>query len=178
MARRLPLLALLVALPLLAGATRSTGEPTAGFHGRGPGGFGLDGKTNELRVDDDGTTLKIVVPLATLKTGIALRDRHMREKYLQVEKYPDAVLELPWSAVKLPSDGQTVDGTATGKMTLHGQTHDVQVSYRVSRSGNRYQVSGNVPLKITDYGIDIPSYLGITVQPDVQTSASFTAERS
>ncbi len=178
MARRLPLLALLVALPLLAGATKVTGEPSAGFHGRGPGGFGLDGKTNQLRVDDDGTTLKIVVPLATLKTGIALRDRHMREKYLQVEKYPDAVLELPWSAVKLPPDGQTVDGTAPGKMTLHGQTHEVQVSYRVSRSGNHYQVSGNVPLKITDYGIDIPSYLGITVQPDVQTSASFTAERS
>jgi polyisoprenoid-binding protein YceI len=178
MSRRAPLLALLLALPLLSGATKVTGEPAAGFHARGPGGFSLEGKTNELRVDDDGTTLKIVVPLAGLKTGIALRDRHMREKYLQVEKYPDAVLELPWASVKLPSEGQTADGTAHGKMTIHGQSHFVEVTYRVARTGNRYQVNGSVPLKLTDYGIDIPSYFGITVQPDIQTSANFTAERS
>ncbi len=177
MARRAPLFALLLVLPLLVAATRVTGEPAAGFHGRGPGGFSLDGTTHQLRIEDDGTTLKIVVPLAGLQTGISLRDRHMREKYLQVEQYPDAVLELPWSAVKLPEDGRTIDATAPGKMTLHGRSHDVQVKYRVTRSGNRYQVTGGVPLKITDYGIDIPSYFGVTVQPDIDTSATFTAER-
>jgi polyisoprenoid-binding protein YceI len=177
MARRALALALLLALPLSA-ATQVTGEPTAGFHGRGPGGFSLDGKTHQLRVEDDGTILKVIVPLAGLQTGIGLRDRHMREKYLHVDKYPDAVLELPWSSVKLPSDGQTVEATTPAKMTLHGKTQDVQVKYRISRSGNRYQVTGNVPLKITDYGIDIPSYPGITVQPDVDASATFTAERT
>ena len=105
-------------------------------------GFGLDGKTHQLRVEDDGTMLKVVVPLAGLQTGIALRDKHMREKYLEVEKYPDAVLELPWSGVKLPEDGQTVEATAPGKMTLHGKTKDVQVKYRIVRTGNRYQVTG------------------------------------
>jgi len=88
------------------------------------------------------------------------------------------VLELPWSSVKLPSDGQTSDGTAPGKMTLHGKTQDVQVKYRITRTGNRYQVTGNVPVKITDYGIETPSYLGITVQPDVDVSAIFTAEKT
>lgn len=178
MPRRAPALALLLALPLLAAATQVTGEPTAGFHGRGPGGFSLEGKTHQLRVEDDGTLLRIVVPLAGLQTGIALRDRHMRERYLEVEKHPDAVLELPWSAVKLPEDGQTAEGTAAGKMTLHGKSHEVQVKYRVSRSGSRYQVSGTVPLNITHYGIDVPSYFGITVQPDVEASATFTAERA
>src|SRR5215468_4263304 len=106
MPRRVLALALLLALPILA-ATKISGEPTAGFHGRGPGGFSLEGKTHELKVEDDGSVLKFTVPLAGLQTGIGLRDRHMREKYLQVDKYPDAVLELPWSSVKLPSDGQT-----------------------------------------------------------------------
>lgn len=177
MSRRSLRLALLLALPLLAAATRVTGEPTAGFHGRGPGGFSLQGTTHQLRVEDDGTLLKVVVPLAGLQTGISLRDRHLRERYLEVEKYPDAVLELPWSAVKLPSDGQTTEGTAPGKMTLHGKSHEVQVKYRVTRTGNRYQVTGNVPLNINDYGIDVPSYFGVTVQPDIDASASFTAER-
>ncbi len=178
MRRRATLVTVLLALPLLAAATRVTGEPTAGFHGRGPGGFSLEGKTHQLRVEDDGTLLRVIVPLAGLQTGISLRDRHMREKYLEVEKYPDAVLELPWSAVKLPEDGRTSEGTAPGKMSLHGQSHDVQVRYRIARTGNHYQVTGTVPLKITDYGIDIPSYFGITVQPDVEASASFTAERA
>ncbi|HTS81101.1 MAG TPA: YceI family protein [Myxococcaceae bacterium] len=178
MPRRLFPLALLLVLPLLAGATRVTGEPTAGFHGRGPGGFSLEGKTHQLRIEDDGTALKIVVPLAGLQTGISLRDRHMREKYLEVEKYPEAVLELPWSGVKLPEDGQTAEGNAAGKMTLHGKSHDVQVKYRVTRSGTSYQVSGNVPLNLNDYGIAVPSYFGITVQPDIDTSASFTAEHA
>ena len=110
--RRASIAALLLVVPLLAGATKLTGEPVAGFHARGPGGFGLDGKTNQLRIEDDGTTLKITVPLAGLQTGIGLRDKHMREKYLQVDKFPDAVLELPWSAVKLPENGQTSEGNA------------------------------------------------------------------
>ena len=178
MPRRAFLAALLLAFPLLAAGTQVTGEPAAGFHGRGPGGFSLEGKTNQLRIDDDGTTLKITVPLAGLHTGISLRDRHMREKYLQVDRYPDAVLEVPWSGVKLPGDGQTSEGSAPGKMSLHGKTHDVQVRYRIARTGSRYQVTGNVPLNIKDYEIDVPSYFGVTVQPDIDASASFTAERS
>ena len=176
--RRASLAALLLAVPLLAAATRLTGEPSAGFHGRGPGGFGVDGKTNQLRIDDDGTTLKITVPLANLDTGIGLRNKHMREKYLQVDRYPDAVLEVPWSGVKLPGDGQTGEGTAPGKMTLHGKTKDVQVKYRIVRTATRYQVTGNVPLNLKDYDIEVPSYMGVTVQPDIEASASFTAERS
>ena len=178
MPRRASLAALLLVLPMLAAATRLTGQPTAGFHGRGPGGFGVDGKTDQLRIDDDGTTLKITVPLATLHTGIGLRDKHMREKYLQVDKYPDAVLEVPWSGVKLPGDGQTSEGTAPGKMTIHGKSKEVKAKYRIVRTGTRYQVTGNVPLNLKDYDIDVPSYMGVTVQPDIDTSVSFTAEHS
>jgi polyisoprenoid-binding protein YceI len=63
-------------------------------------------------------------------------------------------------------------------MSLHGKTKDVQVKYRIVRTGNRFQVTGNIPLNLKDYDIDVPSYLGVTVQPDIDTSASFTAERS
>jgi polyisoprenoid-binding protein YceI len=178
MPRRASLAALLIVLPLLVAATKLTGEPTAGFHGRGPGGFGVDGKTHELRVEDDGTTLKITVPLAGLQTGIGLRDKHMREKYLQVDKFPDAILQVPWSGVKLPGDGQTGEGSAPGKMTLHGKSKDVQVKYRIVRTGTRYQVTGNVPVNLKDYDIEVPSYMGVTVQPDIDASAAFTAERS
>ena len=178
MPRRLSLLAVLAAVPLLSAATQVNGEPSASFRGRGPGGFSLEGKTHQLRVEDDGKVLKVIVPLSGLQTGISLRDRHMRERYLEVEKYPDAVLSLPWSAVKLPEDGRAVEATAPGTMALHGKTHDVQVRYRLARSGSTYQVSGTVPLDIRDYGIDIPSYFGVTVQPEIETSTTFAAEHT
>jgi len=177
MARHTSLLALLAALPLLSAATRVNGEPTAGFRGRGPGGFSLEGKTHQLRVEDDGTLLKVVVPLAGLQTGISLRDRHMRERYLEVDKHPDAVLALPWALVKLPEDGRSLEGTAQGTMSLHGKSHDVQVRYRLARTGSVYQVSGSIALDIRDYDIDVPSYFGVTVQPEIEASASFNAER-
>ena len=85
---------------------------------------------------------------------------------------------MPWSGVKVPGDGQTGEGSAPGKMTLHGKSKDVQVKYRIVRTGTRYQVTGNVPLNLKDYDIDVPSYLGVTIQPDIDASASFTAERS
>jgi len=122
--------------------------------------------------------LKVVVPLENMKTGIDLRDRHMREKYLEVQKYPNAVLEVPWSEIKLPEDGQSVTAKAKGKMTLHGKTQQVPFTYTVQRKGNDYQVTGNTPLNIKSFGIDIPNYMGVTVKPDIETIVSFTATKS
>lgn len=172
----LTLAAALLTLPALAAVQRK-GDASATFHGKGPAGFKLRGTTSELRLEDDGRVLRIIVPLANLKTGIGLRDRHLREKYLEVQKYPDAVLEVPWSQVKLPADGQRSSATGRGRMTLHGRTKDVSFSYTVQRQGSDYQVSGNVPLDIRDFDIDIPRYLGVTVKPDIETSVTFTATK-
>jgi polyisoprenoid-binding protein YceI len=174
--RLLLLLAWLAPLFVL-GETRLTGEPTAQFQGRGPAGFSVQGTGHEIRLQDDGTALRVIVPLAQHKTGVALRDRHMREKYLEVDRYPDAVLEVPWSSVRLPADGQRLEGTGTGTMTLHGQSREVPFRYTIARAGTRYQVAGSAPVNLKDFGIEIPSYFGVTVQPDIATTVTFTAER-
>src|SRR5262249_33696873 len=131
---------LALGIPFLALAeAKLTGQPTAGFTGHGPGGLTPEGPTHELRPPGDRTLLKITVPLGQMTTGIALRDRHMREKYLEVGKFPELVMEVPWSAVKLPGDGQQLEGSGTGKVTLHGQTKDVPIRYALQRTGSRYQ---------------------------------------
>ena len=58
----------------------------------GPGGLKIEAKTADLRVDEADDKIKVTVPLAGLQTGIDLRDRHMREKYLEVGTYPHAEL--------------------------------------------------------------------------------------
>jgi polyisoprenoid-binding protein YceI len=170
--RHVWILGLLLALPSMAAVER-VGDATAKFSGKGPGGFKLEGETNQLSIQDDGQKVTFIVPLATLKTGNSLRDQHMREKYLQTDKYPDAVLVVPWSSIRLPENGQSVTQTVTGQMTLHGKTKDVPVTYTVRRNGDIHQTTGKVPLNIKDFGIDIPSYLGLTVKPDMMTELAF-----
>lgn len=153
---------------------RQTGGAQAGFTGKGPAGFKLEGKTSELRVQENGGTVVVAVPLGKLETGIALRDKHMREKYLEVARYPEAVLELGRSRITLPADGQTAQGQSTGKMTLHGKSKDVSFTYVIKRAGDTYQVQGTLPLNLKDYDINVPSYLGVTVQPDIETQVSFS----
>jgi polyisoprenoid-binding protein YceI len=167
----------LVSVPAFAGAVK-TGEAVASFSCKGPAGFKLEGKATALDLVDDGKAMKVVLPLSTLKTGIDLRDKHMREKYLEVEKYPDAVLEVPAEAISLPPDGQSVSGHANGKLHLHGKTKDVVFTYTVKRAGAIYSVDAQLPLNMKDYDINIPSYLGITLQPDVQTNVVFQFTRT
>ncbi|QRK07398.1 YceI family protein [Archangium violaceum] len=169
--------AMLLASPSFAGVERS-GDATAAFTGKGPAGFKLEGKTNEVVVKDQGDKVVFSVPLATLKTGIDLRDRHMQEKYLEVAKYPEAVLEVLWTAIKLPENGQTVTQTTNGKMTIHGKTKEVPVTYTVKRNGDVYEASGKVPLNLKDYDINIPNYMGVTVKPDIETAVSFSFKKT
>lgn len=138
----------------------------------GPGGLKIEGKTSELLVKEEAGKVHFVVPLAHLDTGIELRNRHMRDKYLEVGKYPNAELVLDRAALKFPEDGRESSGSANGTMTIHGQTKPVTVSYKAKRSGNSYDVSGSARVNIKDYGVDVPSYLGVTVKPDVDVSLS------
>ena len=58
------------------------------FEAAGPAGMKIEGTTTDLNVSTTAGTSSSTVPLANLSTGIALRDQHMKEKYLEVPKYP------------------------------------------------------------------------------------------
>jgi polyisoprenoid-binding protein YceI len=115
----------------------------------------------------------VSVPLDSVTTGIGLRDTHMHEKYLETGQYPTAELSVPRAGLKFPGDGETVDATAAGTLTLHGKSQPVTVHYKAVRKGNSYEVKADFHLNMNDYGIATPSYLGITVKPGVDVAVSF-----
>ena len=152
-----------------------TGTPAVAFHASGPAGMKIVGQTSDLDVDDQGAKIVIKVPLRNLATGIALRDDHMRNKYLQIGSYPNAELSVDRAAIRLPNGDGTSSGDATGTMAIHGKTKNVSFHYNVARTGGALHVGGTTKLDIRDYGIDIPSYLGVTVKPDIDVEVQFTA---
>lgn len=155
-----------------------TGTPSVTVHVSGPAGMRITGTTSDLDVDDQGAKIVVRVPLRNLATGISLRDDHMRNKYLQVGSYPNAELTLDRAAVRFPSGeglANAASGDATGTMAIHGKTKQVTVHYSVGRSNGALHVVGSTHLDIRDYGIDVPSYLGVTVKPDIDVDVQFSA---
>jgi len=152
-----------------------TGTPRVSFHASGPAGMRIDGTTNDLDVDDRGASVVIRVPLRNLSTGISLRDHHMRDKYLQVGSFPNAELTVDRSAIHFPNGDGTSSGDAAGSMSIHGHSKNVNFHYTMARSGGQLRVAGTTSVDIRDYGIDVPSYLGITVKPNVDVEVQFTA---
>jgi polyisoprenoid-binding protein YceI len=152
-----------------------TGTPQATFKASGPAGMQIVGRTNDLEVDDQGARLLIRVPLRNLATGIALRDDHMRNKYLQVGSYPNAELSVDRATIHFPAGDSSSTGDAQGTMAIHGHTKNVTFHYILARQSGVLRVGGTTHLNIQDYGIDVPSYLGVTVKPDIDVEVVFTA---
>jgi polyisoprenoid-binding protein YceI len=98
----------------------------------------------------------------------------MREKYLETDKFPTAELTVVRSALQMPQDRAEVNATATAQMTIHGQTKPVTIRYRATRAGTTYRVQGTTHLNMNDYGVNVPSYMGVTVKPDVDITVTFS----
>lgn len=163
-------------LVLVSGAAGASlvqqGDASVSFTAVGPAGFQIVGTTSDLNTNDQGGQIDVVVPLANLHTGISLRDNHMKEKYLEVGRYPTAQLTVDRAAIKFPNDAAS-DATATGTMTLHGQSKPLAFHYRATREGGRIHVTGDARVNMKNFGINVPSYMGITVKPDVMLSIDF-----
>jgi polyisoprenoid-binding protein YceI len=154
---------------------KADGATEASFTAAGPAGMQIVGRTPDLTVSEDAQHVRVTVALARVSTGIALRDRHMREKYLEVDKFPNAELTVDRSALKLGGDAS---GDVAASLKIHGQSHAVTIHYVSHREGATFHVSGSVHVNMNDYGIQVPAYLGVKVKPDVDVSVRFDASDS
>jgi polyisoprenoid-binding protein YceI len=120
---------------------------------------------------------ELQVDLSSLDTGIALRNTHLREKYLEVGRgaeYASAVL----SGVRLGKvDASAFEGRTpfTGTLLLHGTRRPVSGQADIRREGGDVHVAASFPVRIDDYGIAPPRYLGVGVKNEVQVRVSLVA---
>ncbi len=164
----------MVTFSLVAAAKLSkTGTSNTEFKAAGPAGLTIAGSTADMKVDDDGTTVTLTVALANLSTGIGLRDEHTK-KAIEVDKYPTTTLTVPRASLKFPAAGADSSGDAQGMLTLHGQTKPVTFHYSATNNGT-INVKGNATINVDDFGVNRPSYLGVTVKPQVELKTSFQA---
>jgi polyisoprenoid-binding protein YceI len=112
----------------------------------------------------------LAVDLRTLKTGIGLRDRHMRDNYLEASKpeFEKAVIE----DIKIEKlDGKT---TFNGTLVLHGERRPISGSATLERRDGGYNVQAEFPVRVSEYKITKPTYLGVGVQDEIKIKVAMT----
>jgi polyisoprenoid-binding protein YceI len=108
---------------------------------------------------------RVALDLTTIETGIDLRNRHLREKYLEVAKgsgFDKAVLsEVRVAAAE--SEAFRGRSAFTATLLLHGVTHEVGGECQVKDTAAGVAVEASFPLTLIDFGIEPPEYLGVGV---------------
>jgi polyisoprenoid-binding protein YceI len=119
-----------------------------------------------------------MVPVGSLHTGVGLRDKHLRDRYLHASRYPAIRLDVPWAGVRRPPPGGSVVAEADGTLYLHGQARPLRFRYTAREAEGVVSVDGSFRIDIRDFGVEPPSFLGIHVYPQVDAEARFQVTES
>lgn len=121
----------------------------------GPGGLAID----ELRAS---------VPVHTLETGMSLRDGHMR-KYIFTTadgRLPD--LEFSATNAVCTGSADRADCRLTGQLTIRGNAQPFLIAVVATRQSSGFRVVGRSIVRLSSYGIEPPSQLGVRTEDEVK----------
>jgi polyisoprenoid-binding protein YceI len=144
---------------------------------------------------DGGAKGMLEVPVASLDTGIPLRDEHLRSAaWLNAEGHPNITIEIKsLDTIDLVKSGdgfRTFDVVAVGEFSLNGKTKQMKIPGRVTYLEESDQTQALMPgdllavrttfdVRLADFGVTGPegrdiigSKVGETVTVDVSFRAS------
>lgn len=129
---------------------------------------GFTAKTKDIKGEArvQGTKItaeNIVVSLKNLDTGMSLRNDHMKNKFLEVSKYPDAIL----------LKGQGENGKGTGRIKIRNIEKDISGTYKVEGS----EVVAEFELLLSEFGISGINYKGVGVEDKIKLKVSVPVKK-
>ena len=149
---------------------------------------GIDGKTADVTIDDDGNNVTVLVDLARVNTGMELRNEHFQSKLLKRQKKDEkfvAKLSVKTNDVKGKASG-SAPGTLSIKTPSAEKSRPVRVDFTTKDlGGGRTRVDAllcdpkvdektckdkdkNTGIKYTDFGFEKMGYLGVNVAEDLR----------
>ncbi len=158
------------------------------------------GTTNEIRgyfafdpqAPNKGPRGSFSVPVASLNTGIPLRDEHLRgPEWLNASEHPEITFVIDQVAevkqVKVSTDYQTYDLTLVGPLTVNGVTRQARIPARVAylreseqtkqkMPGNLLATRANFKVPLKDHQIrGFEGVVGSKVSDEIQVEVSIFA---
>ena len=131
-----------------------------------------------LSLDGRNLTGTARIKLDTFDTGMELRNKHMKEKYLETQKFPEADLVITKLTLPESATGETFNAEGvpfTGDLTLHGVKKPVTGTSSVKRTASAIELAFEFSVPMESYGIETPSFMGIKVTKDVSINVQVEA---
>ncbi len=136
-----------------------------------------------VRRDSDQLILEEIeawLPITSLKTGMAIRDAHLQNYIFKTDdgQTPD----LTFTGVNLmcpAARGGEVKCNISGNLTIRGVERPFTLATKIREQGGSvttFRVVGEGSVKLSDYGIERPSYLGVTMKDSVKLQLKFNAK--
>jgi len=120
--------------------------------------------------------LEAHVPVKTLRTGLGLRDDHMRKHIFTTSdgQVPDLEFLSERTSCSPASPGESTCNVS-GKLTIRGIERPFTIALKVKKTGDAYTAQGDSVVKLSTYGIERPSQFAVTTTDDVRLHLEFTA---
>jgi len=123
----------------------------------------------------------ITVDISTFRTDNPRRDNAIRERWLESARFPIAEFR-PTSIQGLPNaytEGREVTLQVTGDLKIRDVTRPTTFSVTVKLEGERLTGTATGMVRMTDFGFDPPSILGILrAENEVEIEFRFVARRA
>jgi polyisoprenoid-binding protein YceI len=104
--------------------------------------------------DLTGLSGTVEIRVADMRTGIGLRDRHLRTA-MEAERFPSMRFDLASVEAGAPR-ADTLGVTLVGRLTIHGTPRDLRVPGDVLLGGDSVVVRAAFPIDMRDYGVKPP----------------------
>jgi polyisoprenoid-binding protein YceI len=136
----------------------------------------FDGKTSDVNgtivadpANPAGSTVLVNINLDSLDTGVGMRNKEMRERYLETKKFGTATFKsVSVAGPASIAPNQPADINVTGDLTLHGVTKRMTIPVRVVLiPDGRVHATSNFKIHMPDFGISVPHNVLVTVNDEV-----------
>jgi polyisoprenoid-binding protein YceI len=104
------------------------------------------------------TALDVTVDMTTLASDDDRRDGQLAGRGLETDAFPTATFTLtePIEVGAEPEVGEVIEATATGDLTLHGVTEQVEVPIQARWNGAQIEVVASFEVALADHDIEPP----------------------
>ena len=123
--------------------------------------------------DLSGSRIYLEVDLASLDTGISLRNRHMRDNYLHTNRFPYATFSARIVKISQRAPG-ILAVVATGTLAIHGVERERTLECETGDGLPPHRVRCEFEVGLTDHSIKVPRLMFMKVADTVQVLLEFT----
>jgi polyisoprenoid-binding protein YceI len=114
------------------------------------------------------------VDARAITTGNGQRDGQMRREFLRTDQHPFITFRGTATAREFSGRGSA---RMRGTLTIRDVSRDVEVPLDVTVFGDEYRATGEVVVKLSDYGIPIPRFLIFRAEDPVTVKLQIRVHR-